>query len=58
MKSTLTAHVTEEVNSTRPMGPMGGDKGDRGGKPGKGGHGPKGGAMGTAPLTLPATPTA
>ncbi len=58
MKSTLTAHVTEEVNSTRPMGPMGGDKGDRGGKPGKGGHGPKGGAMGTSPLTLPATPTA
>lgn len=32
MKSTLTAHVTEEVNSTRPMGPKGGDKGDRGGK--------------------------
>lgn len=58
MKSTLTAHVTEEVNSTRPMGPKGGDKGDRGGKPGKGGHGPKGGAMGTSPLTLPATPTA
>ena len=58
MKSTLTAHVTEEVNSTRPLGPKGGDKGDRGGKPGKGGHGPKGGAMGTSPLTLPATPTA
>ena len=58
MKSTLTAHITEEVNSTRPMGPKGGDKGDRGGKPGKGGHGPKGGPMGTAPLTLPATPTA
>ena len=58
MKSTLTAHVTEEVNSTRPMGPKGGDKGDRGGKPGKGGHGPKGGPMGTSPLTLPATPTA
>lgn len=58
MKSTLTAHVTEEVNSTRPMGPKGGDKGDRGGKFGKGGHGPKGGPIGTAPLTLPATPTA
>ena len=58
MKSTLTAHVTEEVNSTRPMGPKGGDKGDRGGKPGKGGHGPKGGPMGTSTLTLPATPTA
>lgn len=58
MKSTLTAHVTEEVNSTRPMGPKGGDKGDRGGKFGKGGHGPKGGPIGTTPLTLPATPTA
>lgn len=55
LKSTLTAHVTEEVNSTRPMGPMGGGKGGKGGR----GHGgPMGGAMGTAPLTLPATPTA
>jgi hypothetical protein len=58
LKSTLTAHVTDEVNSTRPMGPMGGGKGHRDGKPGKGGHDPKGGAMGTAPLTLPSTPTA
>ncbi len=58
MKSTLTAHVTEEVNSTRPLGGKGGDKGDRGGKFGKGGHGPKGGVAGTSALTLPATPTA
>ena len=55
LKSTLTAHVTDEVNSTRPMGPKGGDKGDRGHGP-KGG--PKGGAMGTSTLTLPATPKA
>ena len=54
MKSTLTAHVTEEVNSTRPMG----GKGGHGGKGGRGHGGPMGGAMGTAPLTLPATPTA
>ncbi len=58
MKSTLTAHVTEEVNSTRPLGGKGGDKGDRGGKFGKGVHGPKGGVAGTSALTLPATPTA
>jgi hypothetical protein len=55
LKSTLTAHITDEVNSTRPMGPKGGDRGERG-------HGPKGGArggaMGTSALTLPATPTA
>jgi len=55
LKSTLTAHVTAEVNSTRPMGPKDGDKGDRGHGP-KGG--PKGGAMGTSTLTLPATPKA
>jgi hypothetical protein len=55
LKSTLTAHVTAKVNSTRPMGPKGGDKGDRGHGP-KGG--PKGGAMGTSTLTLPATPKA
>jgi len=61
MKSTLTAHVTEEVNSTRPMGPNGGDKGERGGKGGRGHGGPMGGApatAGTTTLTLPATPTA
>lgn len=54
LKSTLTAHVTEEVNSTRPMG----GKGGHGGKGGRGHGGPMGGAMGTTPLTLPATPTA
>ena len=55
LKSTLTAHVTDEVNSTGPMGPKGGDKG------GRGHGGPKGGAMGgssgTTTLTLPATPS-
>ena len=54
LKSTLTAHVTDEVNSTRPVGPMGGGKGGRG-------HGDKdgkGGATGTTALTLPATPKA
>lgn len=56
LKSTLTAHITDEVNSTRPMGPMGGDRGGRGhGGPMDGG---KGGAAGTNTLTLPATPTA
>jgi hypothetical protein len=54
LKSTLTAHVTDEVNSTRPVGPMGGDKGGRG----HGDKGGKGGASGTTTLTLPATPTA
>ena len=58
LKSTLTAHVTEEVNSVRPMGPMGGGKGDRGGKGGRGLGGPMGGAPGAPTLTLPATPTA
>jgi polyhydroxyalkanoate synthesis regulator phasin len=56
LKSNLTAHVTDEVNSTRPVGPMGGGKGGRG----HGGPmgGPKGGAMPTPSLTLPAVPTA
>jgi hypothetical protein len=61
LKANLTAHVTDEVNSTRPMGPKGGDKGDRGGKGGRGHGGPMGGApatAGTTTLTLPATPTA
>ena len=54
LKSNLTAHVTDEVNSTRPVGPMGGGKGGRG----HGGPmgGPKGGAMPTPSLTLPAVP--
>ena len=55
LKSTLTAHVTDEVNSTRPVGPMGGGKGGKGGR----GHGgPMGGAPATGTLSLPATPTA
>lgn len=59
LKANLTAHVTDEVNSTRPMGPKGGDKGDRGGKGGRGHGGPMGGAPATAgALSLPATPTA
>jgi hypothetical protein len=59
LKSTLTAHVTDEVNSTRPVGPMGGGKGERGGMGGRGHGGPMGGgATGSPTLTLPATPTA
>jgi len=52
LKSTLTAHVTTEVNSVRPMGPKGGDKGDRGHSGPK--NGDNGGAMGSQTLTLPA----
>ena len=52
LKSTLTAHVTTEVNSVRPMGPKGGDKGDRGHSGPK--NGGNGGAMGSQTLTLPA----
>jgi hypothetical protein len=52
LKSNLTAHVTTEVNSVRPMGPKGGEKGERGRS------GPKGGPMGSPTLTLPATPKA
>ena len=54
LKSTLTAHITDEVNSTRPVGPMGGGKGGRG----HGDRGGMGGAMGSPKLTLPATPKA
>jgi hypothetical protein len=58
LKSTLTTHVTDEVNSTRPVGPMGGGKGGKGGR----GHGgPNAGAPGapaTGTLSLPATPKA
>jgi hypothetical protein len=56
LKSTLTARVTTEVNSVRPMGPKGGDKGDRGHSGPK--NGGKGGAMGSQTLTLPAPPKA
>ena len=52
LKSTLSAHVTTEVNSVRPMGPKGGDKGDRGHSGPK--NGGNGGAMGSQTLTLPA----
>jgi hypothetical protein len=55
MKTNLTAHVTAEVNSVRPMG---GKLGHKDGKGGKGGHGPKGGVAGTTALTLPAVPAA
>ena len=51
-KTNLTAHVTAEVNSVRPMGGKLGHKG------GKGGHGPKGGVAGATALTLPAVPAA
>ena len=54
LKSTLTAHVTDEVNSTRPAGQMGGGMGGRG-------HGERGGMgapMGAPTMTLPATPKA
>ena len=51
LKSTLSAHVTTEVNSVRPMGPKGGDKGDRGHSGPK--NGGNGGAMGSQTLTLP-----
>ena len=52
MKTNLTARVTAEVNSVRPMGGKHGHKG------GKGGHGPKGGVAGATALTLPAVPAA
>lgn len=54
LKANLTAHVTEEVNSTRPLGGKGGP-----GMGDKRGHGRMGGGMagsGTTTLTLPATP--
>ena len=59
LKSTLTAHVTDEVNSARPVGPMGG-AGVRGHgmKSSRGHDGPMGGPMGGPTLTLPAPPTA
>ena len=54
LKANLVAHVTEEVNSTRPIGPK---MGDRGGKGGRGGHGgPRGGMNGgtSGAPTIPA----
>ena len=61
LKANLVAHVTEEVNATRPMGGKGDRDGDRGGKSGRGhdgGKGGKGGAMGGAPKIPAPTPTA
>jgi polyhydroxyalkanoate synthesis regulator phasin len=65
LKANLVAHVTAEVESTRPLGgprgEMKGDHGDRGGKGGmKGNRGPgrgKGGPMGGAPVIPAPTPT-
>ena len=65
LKANLVAHVTAEVESTRPLGgprgEMKGDHGDRGGKGGmKGDRGPgrgKGGPMGGAPVIPAPTPT-
>ena len=54
LKANLVAHVTEEVNSTRPIGPK---MDDRGGKGGRGGHGgPRGGMNGgtSGAPTIPA----
>ena len=45
MKANLVAHVTDEVNSTRPIGPKMDDRGGMGGKGGRG-HGGHGGPMG------------
>lgn len=45
LKANLVAHVTDEVNSTRPIGPKMDDRGGMGGKGGRG-HGGHGGPMG------------
>ena len=58
LKANLVAHVTEEVNATRPMGGKGDRDGDRGGKSGRGHDGGKGGAMGGAPKSPAPTPPA
>lgn len=66
IKANLVAHVTEEVNSTRPIGPKMGDRGDKGGKGGRGGRGghdgPRGGgnggASGAPTIPAPAATTA
>ena len=59
LKANLVAHVTEEVNSTRPIGPKMGDRGGKGGRghDGRGGHGgPRGGMNGgtSGAPTIPA----
>ena len=59
LKANLVAHVTEEVNSTRPVGPKMGDRGGKGGR-GHGGHkgGMNGGASGAPTIPAPAATTA
>ncbi len=64
LKANLLAHVTDEVNSVRPLGGKGGKghmDGDRGGKGDRGhggrGHGGKGGAQAAPKIPAP-TPTA
>ena len=58
LKANLVAHVTEEVNSTRPIGPKMGDRGGKGGR-GHGGHGGMGdGATGAPTIPAPAATTA
>ena len=62
LKANLVAHVTEEVNSTRPIGPKMGDRGGKGGKDGRGHGGPRGGmgggASGAPTIPAPAATTA
>jgi hypothetical protein len=58
LKANLVAHVTEEVNSTRPIGPKMGDRGGKGGKGGRGhgGHGGPRGGMNGGPSGAPTIP--
>ena len=55
LKANLVAHVTEEVNSTRPIGPKMGDRGGKGGR-GHGGHGGPRGGMNGGPSGAPTIP--
>ena len=58
LKANLVAHVTEEVNSTRPIGPKMGDRGGKGGRghDGRGGHGGPRGGMNGGPSGAPTIP--
>lgn len=65
LKANLVAHVTDEVNSTRPIGPKMDDRGGMGGKGGRGhgGHGGpmsgmNGGTSGAPTIPAPAATTA
>lgn len=60
LKSNLTAHITAEVNSARPLGGKGGPMGGKGGRGHEGGRGHMGApsTSGTSTLTLPAKPAA